>query len=74
MRGIRNIIAQQRRSMSTPILHKSLDNTKKIPIKKRGQTDSSYKLKSSYKYMYKHLPIKSFEIQFNDYQKTSGDH
>lgn len=73
MRGIRNIIAQQRRSMSTPILHKSLDNIKKFPIKKKVEENSYNNQKSSYEYMYKHLPIKSFEIQFNDYQKTSVD-
>ena len=51
----------QRRSMSTPILHKSIDNTKKISFKKKENLNKS---KSSYEYMYKHLPIEPYKKNF----------
>ena len=49
----------QRRSMSTPILHKSIDNTKKININPKEKISQS-----SYSHMYKHLPPKHVLEQF----------
>ena len=61
MRGIKILIAQQRRSMSTPILHKSLDDTKRINI----NINPKEKIRqSSYSHMYKHLPPKHILEQF----------
>ena len=57
MRGIKIII--QRRSMSTPILHKSLDNIKKININPKEKIRQG-----SYSHMYKHLPPKHVLKQF----------
>lgn len=59
MRGIKILIAQQRRSMSTPILHKSLNNTKKININHKEKIREG-----SYSHMYKHLPPKHLLEQF----------
>lgn len=53
------VLFEQRRSMSTPILHKSLDNTKKINI-----TPKEKIRQSSYSHMYKNLPPKHVSEQF----------
>ena len=58
--------------LSTPYLRKNITNT---GIKQNIKYKTNNKPKSSYLHMYKHLPIKSFDLELNTkiYQKTSGD-
>ena len=65
-----------RRMYSTPTFHEKC----RIYYKQNKNKNSNDfyegkigKKKESYKHMYKHLPIKSFENQYNDINKTENN-
>ena len=62
MRGIKLIIAQQHRSMSTPIFNKKFIY-KSEQNKRKFKEQQKKDINNSYMYMYKHLPIQPHKYQ-----------
>ena len=59
------------RMYSTPTFHENFRcHYKSKRNSNEFHTNKKSKKKKSYEYMYKHLPIKAFENQYNDINKT----